>query len=63
MNIMIAAAGIDSGLASRGGTAEGALFIAVFAGIGCALFLIAGMMAGRGQHDAPHAIRYTIPRL
>ena len=60
MNIMIAAVGLESGLAGVGGTTEGILFIAVFASIGLALFFVAGRMTRRDEH---HAVRYTIPRL
>ena len=62
MNIMIAAVGMDAGLAGVGGTTGGILFIAVFASIGLALFFAAGRITRRNQ-DEPHAVRYTIPRL
>lgn len=62
MNIMIAAVGIDSGIGAVGGTAHGALVIAVFSAIGCALFLVAGCLT-RGCEEKPEAVRYTFPRL
>ncbi|MDE2141382.1 MAG: hypothetical protein KGJ84_03080 [Elusimicrobia bacterium] len=62
MNIMIAAAGMESGLAGVGGTTEGILFIAVFATIGLALFYVAGRMTRRAG-DEGAVVRYTIPRL
>ena len=58
---MIAAVGMDSGLAI-GGTSQGVAFIAVFALIGMALFAVAGRLTRRCQ-DRPHSVRYTIPRL
>lgn len=60
MNIMIAAVGIDSGYAAAGGTAEGAAFIAVFAGVGLVL-LLAGNRLLKSFHE-PHAARYSGPR-
>lgn len=63
MNIMIAAVGINSGFGAIGGTAEGALFIAVFSGIGCALFLVAGRLTNSDRDQRPEAVRYTFPRL
>lgn len=62
MNIMIAAAGLETGLAGVGGTTEGILFIAVFSTVGLALFYAAGRMARRSG-DESAAVRYTIPRL
>ncbi|MBI3564650.1 MAG: hypothetical protein HY079_05585 [Elusimicrobia bacterium] len=60
MNIMIAAVGLESGHAALGGTAEGALFVAVMAAVGF-LFLMAGGRLLKSFHE-PHAARYTGPR-
>lgn len=62
MNIMIAAVGIESGFSAVGGTAHGALVVAVFSGIGFALFVVAGCMT-RGCQAKSDPVRYTIPRL
>ena len=62
MNIMIAAVGIDSGLAAVGGTAHGVLVVTIFSAIGCALFVVAGCLT-RGCEEKTEAVRYTIPRL
>jgi len=62
MNIMIAAVGVDHGIFAASGTAEGALFVAIFAAVGCALCLIACRLTRRCE-DVPQFARYTIPRL
>jgi hypothetical protein len=62
MNIMIAAVGIDAGIGGFGGTAHGALTVAIFSGIGFALFVVAGCLT-RGCREKSDPVRYTIPRL
>lgn len=63
MNIMIAAVGVDSGMAAlHHGTAEGAAFVAVFAAVGFVLLAAAGSLI-RGCEERPQAARFTIPRL
>lgn len=59
---MIAAVGIDTGFGAVSGTAHGALVVAIFSGIGFALFVVAGCLT-RGCGEKSDPIRYTIPRL
>ncbi len=61
MNIMIAAVGIEPGHAAFGGTAEGALFVVVFAAAGFVLLVVGGYLL-KTFHE-PHAVRYTSPRV
>lgn len=61
MNIMIAAVGFDTAFSATGGTGEGALFVAAFAGMGFLLLMAAGRLVRR-NHE-PHAVRYAVPRL
>lgn len=61
MNIMIAAVGADPGMLAASGTAQGALFVTVFAAAGCVLCLIACRLTRRCE-DQPQFVRHTISR-
>lgn len=62
MNIMIAAAGEGSKFGAAGGTAEGAVFVALFAAAGFVLIVAANVLIRRHQGQ-PQVVRYTVPRL
>jgi hypothetical protein len=62
MNIAIATIGVDPGFAVGGGSAQEAAFVGGFIVVGMILLFAAGRLCLRHGH-APHAVRYTAPRL
>jgi hypothetical protein len=62
MNIMIAAAGVDSGFAVGGGSLEETLAVAGFIVVGLIL-VFSGSRLARRHGRSPHAAHYTAPRL